>query len=253
MVPSSSGTCNGTSASVSCALTKTTQDSVTVVADSDSCNSATTNVALTNATSVAVTCTPATPKAGQAFTCAAKCNNVDAEVTWASTHCSNQTGSTMSCTVNTAGTESITATPIGTTSGCTSKTTNLIIEDANSLTVSCTNVTEGGTTTCTSDVAVAWDFQESQLASCDSSAALNSVNCNIPYDYTGLGIVNVLASEPSGLMRTKTVQLVISERSLSDLTITCDSDILARQDFSCSAKCASSNASVTWNNSECTT
>ena len=98
-----------------------------------------------------------------------------------------------------------------------------------------------------------WDFQESQLAHCDSSASLESVNCNIPYDYSGANIVPVRAREMTGAQRIKTVQLVVDERNLSDLTITCDNDILARQDFNCFARCGNENAQVTWDNNECTT
>lgn len=253
VTPSTSGTCSGTAASVSCQLTKTTQDTVTITADSSSCNPATASVSLTDASNVSVTCTPTSPKAGETFSCTSKCGGVDEEVTWSSSNCGNQTGTSMSCKVNAEGTEIITATPVSATSNCTTKTTNLVIASPDALTASCTNVTKGGTTTCTSDIAATWDFQDSQLASCDSSASLSTVNCFVPYDYNGSSIVNVVVTEVGGAQRSTTVQLVIAERSLSDLTITCDSDPLARQDFNCSAKCGSSNESVSWDNSECTT
>jgi hypothetical protein len=46
-------------------------------------------------------------------------------------------------------------------------------------------------------------------------------------------------------------QLVINERILDDLVITCESDILARQDFGCSAQCGGTNEEVTWETSYC--
>lgn len=89
-------------------------------------------------------------------------------------------------------------------------------------------------------MSVDWAFGNG-LSSCNASG--KNVSCFVPLTQS-LGIIPVTATKTDYL--DGDTSFSITERTLSDLVITCDSEKLTGKAFSCAATCGGKAESVTW-------